>query len=64
MAVISITDVEAYLGRVLTGTDITACSAVIDMVVDEMEAYLGRDIEQNSFTESHYLWSRRMPPSV
>jgi hypothetical protein len=63
MAVITITDVEAYLGRVLTGVDVTACSAIIDMVTDEMVAFLGRDIEQNSFTESRYLWARSAPRS-
>jgi hypothetical protein len=57
MAVVSVSDLEDYLGRVLTGPDVTAASVVLDMVQDDMESYLGRTIEVAQFTDTRYLYA-------
>jgi hypothetical protein len=53
---------ENYLGRVITGPEAVGVSLLIDICVDEMEAFLDRTIEVASFTDTRYLYADPFVP--
>jgi len=63
MAVVTLQDIENYTGKVLTGPDAVAAQSLLTLITDEMEAYLGRTIEEASFTDTRWLYTRGAPRS-
>jgi len=62
MSVASYTDIETYTGRIFSADEITAASAIIDWVTEDLELYLGRTIESATHTaETQLLFTRGSP---
>jgi hypothetical protein len=53
---VTVTELQNYLGKNLTAGELTSAAFVLDGLQGEMEAWLGRPIEQRSFTED-YDWT-------
>jgi len=55
MALISVSDISIYMDISLTSVQETAAEFIIEGLQSELEAYLRRPVEQQSFTESYRI---------
>lgn len=51
MPLVTVDDINTFLGGGLTGDQLAQLEIILDMAIGEIEAYLGRSIEQDEFVE-------------